>query len=456
MKNNLLLHGLWVLAAILSFAIGAKFFPANQGVDVAGPVGGVGKSGLADRGEKREAVEGALGVTPAGKPVGDNGQSGALQPLLRKLSGGDIEILGEQFRKGTNPIERRMAFTALLAGMTAENALQVRKQIEHMDHRSAEFREFHYAWGSVGGADAVMFGADTEEDDMAPALAGWASANPIAALNWFEDLDMENNPGFDPLLKDRKLEPGDLRNHLMRGLVQGLADNDPSSASQFVQDMVASGHEGAEGMIHIVAGAVMRSDSPADAALWSEGLPEGKMRDMAMHRMAGHFARSDPEAAASWAADFSGEPSSAGVIGEVGHNWATRDAQAAVDWLESLPAGNGQNIGMHRAMHQWAVRDPTAASEYLSTMPASDSKDAAVRGFSSRLAWENPQAAMSWAESIGSDEQRRNAIIGVGRAWSKRDADGAAEWMVSSGVSEDVQQAILNPPKRDDNGRQRR
>ena len=456
MKNNLLLHGLWILAAIFSFAIGAKFFPANQGVDVARPVGEVGKSGLADRGEKGEAVEGALGATPAGKPVGDNGQSGALQPLLRKLSGGDIEILGEQFRKGTNPIERRMAFTALLAGMTAENALQVRKQIEHMDHRSAEFREFHYAWGSVGGADAVMFGADTEEDDMAPALAGWASANPIAALNWFEDLDMENNPGFDPLLKDRKLEPGDLRNHLMRGLVQGLADNDPSSASQFVQDMVASGHEGAEGMIHIVAGAVMRSDSPADAALWSEGLPEGKMRDMAMHRMAGHFARSDPEAAASWATDFSGEPSSAGVIGEVGHNWATRDAQAAVDWLESLPAGNGQNIGMHRAMHQWAVRDPTAASEYLSTMPASDSKDAAVRGFSSRLAWENPQAAMSWAESIGSDEQRKNAIIGVGRAWSKRDADGAAEWMVSSGVSEDVQQAILNPPKRDDNGRQRR
>ena len=63
---------------------------------------------------------------------------------------------------------------------------------------------------------------------------------------------------------------------------------------------------------------------------------------------------------------------------------------------------------------------------------------------------------MSWAESIGSDEQRKNAIIGVGRAWSKRDADGAADWMVSSGVSEDVQQAILNPPKRDDNGRQRR
>ncbi len=456
MKNNLLLHGAWILAAILSFTIGANFFPANQRVDVAGPASGVGKSGLVDRGEKGNAVEGALGATPSGKPDGGNGQSDAFQPLLRKLSGGDIEILGEQFRKGTNPIERRMAFTALLAGLTAENALQVRKQIEHMDHRSAEFREFHYAWGAVGGAEAVMFGADTEEDDMSPALTGWASADPEAALAWFNNLDMENNAGFDALLKDRKIPAADLNGHLMRGLVQGLADANPDTASRFIQDMVASGHEGAEGMIHIVAGAVMRSDSPAEAALWSEGLPEGKMREMAMNRMAGHFARSDPEAAASWAENFSSEPSSAGVIGEVGQNWARRDAQAAVDWLESLPAGNGQNIGMHRAMHQWAERDPTSASEHLSTMAASDSKDAAVRGFSSRLAWENPQAAMSWAESIGSDEQRRNAIIGVGRAWSKRDADGAAEWMVSSGVSEDVQQAILNPPKRDDDGRRRR
>ena len=455
MKKNFLLHGAWIIAAVISFNIGAKFFPAGENGDQDRLAAG-GRKKLADERGNLAVGKGGLSKASAKQLSGGGVDSGSLEAVKRKLTDGDIESLGEQLRKGTNPIERRFAFTALLAGLTAENALQVRKQIEHMDHRSAEFREFHYAWGSVGGADAVMFGADTEEDDMSPALTGWASADPEAALAWFNNLDMENNAGFDALLKERKIPAAGLTGHLMRGLVQGLADANPDTASRFVQDMVASGHEGAEGMIHIVAGGVMRSDSPADAALWSEGLPEGKMRDMAMNRMAGHFARSDPEAAASWAENFSSQPESAGVIGEVGQNWAARDGQAAVDWLGSLPAGNGQNAGMHRALSQWAQRDPTAASEHLSSMAASEAKDAAVSGFSRRLAWENPQAAMSWAESIGSDDQRTESIISVGRAWSKRDASGAAEWMVSSGISEDVQQAILNPPKKDDNERRRR
>ena len=253
MKKNLLLHGAWIIAAVLSFNIGAKFFPAGGNDDKERMATGARKSPADERGSLAVGKGGSSKVS-AKRSGGDGVNPDALQPLLRKLSGGDIEILGEQFRKGTNPIERRMAFTALLAGLTAENALQVRKQIEHMDQRSAEFREFHYAWGAVGGADAVMFGADTEEDDMSPALTGWARADPEAALAWFENLDMENNAGFDALLKDRKIPAAALTGHLMRGLVQGLADANPDTATQFVQDMVASGHEGAEGMIHIVAG----------------------------------------------------------------------------------------------------------------------------------------------------------------------------------------------------------
>ena len=119
------------------------------------------------------------------------------------MSEAEVESLGEQFRNSTNPIERRLASSRLLEGLSAENALAVREQIAHLHHHSPEFREFHYAWGAVAGMEATMFGADTEEDDMSPALAGWASADPGAALAWFKGLDMENDRDFDPLLKDR-------------------------------------------------------------------------------------------------------------------------------------------------------------------------------------------------------------------------------------------------------------
>ena len=47
-------------------------------------------------------------------------------------SSADIERLGKRFRSAVDPIERRAAFMELLAGMTAENALEVRKQIAHL------------------------------------------------------------------------------------------------------------------------------------------------------------------------------------------------------------------------------------------------------------------------------------------------------------------------------------
>ncbi len=112
------------------------------------------------------------------------------------LSEREIELLGEKFRS-SNPIERRLAFSELLEGLTAENALLVREQIEHLSDKSPEYREFHYAWGAIGGVDAVLFGADTPGDDMAPTLSGWASTDPLGARAWLETLDMENDPAFD-------------------------------------------------------------------------------------------------------------------------------------------------------------------------------------------------------------------------------------------------------------------
>jgi hypothetical protein len=68
----------------------------------------------------------------------------------------DIRALGEKLRQSPDPIEQRLAFSKLLEGLTQENALLVREQIVHLDHRSAEFREFHFAWGAIAGAEAIL------------------------------------------------------------------------------------------------------------------------------------------------------------------------------------------------------------------------------------------------------------------------------------------------------------
>ena len=436
MNKTLLVHGTWLVVASCAFVIGYRMFPAHERNAVS--------SGL-----DRSSVDGggllAGGRTTVGMGVTADGQSGLGQA---SLSGRDIDLLGEMFRTAASPIERRLGFSKLLEGLSAENALQIREQIAHMDHRSSEFREFHYAWGAVAGEEAALFGASTKEDDMSPALAGWANADPNAALAWFKNLDMANDPRFDSLLKERKLNEANLRQHLMVGLVQGLANADPTMASEVIGEVAQGPHDrSAHRMMHTVVESVLRTNKPAGAVQWAEALPEGQSRNLAMSRVADRYADEDPQAAASWAESYTDNPENANVVGEVGHSWAAKDPNAAVDWVTSLPDSPGKHAGMHRALHQWADNDPAAASEYLATLPDSGVKNAAVSGFSRRLAWEDPQAAITWAGTISSEKQRADTMIGVGHAWMRKDEAAARDWALSAGLPENVQQAILNPKR---------
>jgi len=442
MNRNLFPHIIWILVASISFILGYKFFPAGDGRS-AKPVGlEQGDLSLADG--KSLKREGKGVSSQQGKGAGSEIGRDALSEK-KTLSDLEIESLGEKLKESTNPIDRRLAFSQLLQGLTAENALLIRDQIKDFDAGSPEFKEFHYAWGSIGGTDAIMFGVDTVEPDMSPALSGWASSDPQKAIAWFESLDMENDSSFDPLLKDRKMKAEDLRNHLMGGLVQGLADTDPDLAMRFVQEVLDSGNKAAHGMMHAPISAMIRTSSPLEAAQWASQLEEGFVRNQAMSRTADHFARKDFEAAKEWAESVSSNDGAERVIGPVTKNWASRDPEAAMDWVSSLPEGKAQHSGTWAALNGWAGKDPAAASDYLANMPDSEMRNVAISGFSDRLVWENPQAAMTWANSITSDEMRNDALTRVGRSWARKDPKAASDWADSTpGIPLTIQSEIDN------------
>jgi|GEM_PF-281177 len=440
------LHLIWGIAATAAFGVGYFVLPSSSEKGrVSIPRNGEragSKSGLEDEREGSRIKRGEM----AGVGLGAGAKEGISSILSQKvvLSESEITNLGETFRGSSDPVAKRLAFSKLLQGLTAENALLIREEIEGQDHRSAEFQEFHYAWGAVAGVDAIMFGIDTEEDDMKPALAGWAGVNPGDAMAWIEGLDMENDSRFDPLLKDRKLEINGLRHHLVSGIVEGLADTDPRQAAEFVERMVDSG-QAHPGQMHIVTGEVLRAaENPLEASIWADGLPEGRMRNEALGRVADHFAGRDPAGTAQWAEGFVSEPGMERVFWEVGANWAGRDPEAALNWASNLPAGENRQVGMRGSLNSWARRDPTAAGEYLQDMPASPMRDAAVAGYSTHVVWEDPTAAMSWAESIDAPEQRQEVMVEVARSWRRKGGQGLAEWLSGSGLSVDVQESIMS------------
>ena len=440
-------HIVWGAVAVAAFLAG--YFVLPSGSD--GPPGSVrlGSSGSRPGDQagissgKADPTAGTAGESATGSESVEKDEIARMLAEKITLSEADIGELGQTFRESSDPVAQRLAFSKLIQGLNADNALLIREQIEHKDHRSAEFQEFHYAWGAVAGVDAVIFGADTKEDDMKPALAGWAGASPQEAMAWIEGLDMANDSRFDPLLKERKLEVTGLRHHLMSGIIDGLADADPQRAAMFVERMVAEG-QADPGHMHIVTGEVLRAaESPLEASSWAEGLPEGRMRNEALGRVADHFAERKPAEAAEWAQGFASQPGTERIFWEVGANWAGRDPQAALEWVNDLPEGQSQQTGMRGSLNSWARRDPTAAGEYLQEMTPSPLRDAAIAGYSTRVVWEDPTAAMSWAESIGAPERRQEAMVEVARSWQRKGGQGLPEWLSGSGLSAEIQESIL-------------
>ncbi len=443
------LHLVWGAIAIAAFLAGYFVLPSNP---EEGPAfiprhgEGPGKAAQAAGNHSVKSEMALRGELP-GKETGRIGKDEVARMLAGKviLTESEIAELGERFKTSSDPVARRLAFSRLLRGLTAENALLVREQIADQDHRSAEFQEFHYAWGAVAGAEAVLFGIDTEEDDMKPALAGWAGSSPAEAMAWIEGLDMENDSRFDPLLKERKLEVNGLRHHFLSGIVEGLADTDTQQAADFVERMVASG-QAHSGHMHIVTGEVLRAaDSALDASSWAEALPEGQMRNEALGRVADHFAGRDPAKTAEWAQGFLGQPGTERIFWEVGANWAGRDPEAALEWVGDLPEGQSQQVGMRGSLNSWARRDPTAAGEYLQEMTPSPLRDAAIEGYSAIVAWEDPTSAMSWAEAIAAPERRQEAMVQVGRSWQRKGGQGLNEWLDTSGLPREARERIMAP-----------
>ena len=440
MRNSLFMHCGWFLIAIIAFVAGSvNRSPEKSSNSVKDDAHGSGQykrhsSSLSSlpslkHGRSSKTGEQAIttGLNKPGTPLDIT--AGLTADARKPLSDWDISELGQMMAKDSNPIRRRMAFNRLLRGLTAENAPLIREQVKSLRPESSEFKDFHYAWGAIAGAEAVLNGKKTREVDMAVTMSGWASAEPELAFNWVNEL------------------PEGDRDGLKGAMIAGIADNDPAAAARYAYQLASMGDRDADQMLGIVTSRVLSNGGHLEASVWAENLPDGPMRAAALDRVAHDYVARDPEGAAAWAERFAGEPHNARVIEEVGDEWAERDPVAAINWLNSLDTGAGKSAGLSSAFGEWARRDPQAASEHLITMPESPDRDSAISGFSRRLASENPEAAIAWAAEINDASARENALVRAGQSMFRRDASGTRAWLATSGLPQEAQQQIVNPPQ---------
>jgi hypothetical protein len=426
MKSSLIVHACWAAAAALAFGLGARS----------------GSHG-SDRDRESAAATGNRRLARTAEEVRDRAsrtrderetteKAGALARRFGAVAS-DIDTLISQTLRDPNPITRRLAFAKLLESMTPENALAMRGQLLELGADSAEWRDFHYAWGAIAGQEAFDQAADSPERDLAATLSGWAAANPAQAMAMLDALP-ESLQGQ--------------RDELTASVVAGLADHSRDIAADFVVRLGSQDSGRAAGLMDIVAREAIRAEGPAAASRWSESLPDGPLKGAAMSRVAEVYARQDPEAAARWAEAFAAESYAANAIERIGGGWARSNPIAAVGWLESLPAGNGQTAGLRTAFSDWEDSDPVAAGEYLMAMPQSPQRDSAISGFATGYAWQNPQIAIAWAQDIRDPALRESSLTRAGQAFYRRDPAGATAWLETSDLPAEARQQILQSDRR--------
>ena len=407
----------WIALAAMTFALGWHLKPSHVIETVRDQVSATGTVLPSDEDRRRSA-------TARGKGTADANKS-------RPLTSERIATLGERLRSATDPIAKREAFAELIAGLTVENALEIREQIAHLKDDDPDFRDFHYAWGKVAGLEAVLHGLETKDKkDMGPTLAGWASNDPGLAMDWYETLDNEGNGGAN-------------KQAMKAALVHGLAISNPSEAADFVYALGESGDKRAKEMMGIVIGKVVQSEGAQEAAQWATNLGAGELRGHALWEAGRQGIRENADATLAWASDLarSDDPNAGSLTYGVAQEMGWRDGPKVAEWLGSIDGG-AATAAHAPLLGGWVKSDPVAASEYVASMPPSESRDWAIGGMVHSHRWEDPVAAVAWANELSSAEGREKVMTLAAEAYVRQDPAAAAEWLPTSGLPIETQERL--------------
>ena len=423
MTQKKIIISIYCISPIIAFLIGSKIHSENEASNTTA----TSKAG------KLQTNIVASGDDNTPKPKTFEAELEALAELANDLDSSNIETIGKAVSEETDPLMRRKMFNLLLDKMTADNALEIREQVIKLDEKGTEFRDFHYIWGSMAGADAVIHGASTKETDIQITMEGWVSSSPDEAIEWYKGLDE---------LKINGLYTGWVK----KSLVDGLASTNIPQAVDFIKNLSDKGDRKANELIHDVALKLTRTMPLNEVADWATNLPNDGMRKTSTKAIGSTFGYSDPVPASKWASTLDSTLSSEAIY-SVGEAWARRDPAASSEWLSSLPESQATNKGIEKALQHWAAHDPKRASDHLISMPESNHKDRAINGFVSRVAKEDPQAAILWADTIQNESVRNEAFIKAGRAYLRNDRVAANEWLNASGLPNGIKDKINSPKK---------
>ncbi|MFT6179051.1 MAG: hypothetical protein ACJAQT_001576 [Akkermansiaceae bacterium] len=181
------------------------------------------------------------------------------------LSKEQIQTLVQIATKESNPIARRLAFDQLLSSLDEFTAIPIRTALAQNKADGEQWRLFDYAWSAGDPTVLEKNLPNTAEKHrqgfISNSLPGWAFADPVAAAEFVNDY-----------------EPGPVQDQFRNRLIEGLADNDIETATDFVTQLASDSHPNTPQYVRTVASEVFETQGLPGLQKWTEELPQGPLR----------------------------------------------------------------------------------------------------------------------------------------------------------------------------------
>jgi hypothetical protein len=339
-------------------------------------------------------------------------------------------------------LDRAERTASVLQQLDPENVLEVAAVYSHMINILDEYdiRPFAIAWARFDPAAALDHAiswpfVEKQKLGASAAIEGWAMSDPSGALEAYKEI------------RDRL--PG-LSEGMFVGLLAGWLYSGEEGLDEYLAGLSKQQRDTA---ITKVAARLMRVGGIDATMLWANAIAqndayEKRFKRLVFRRGIRMVGRWEPERAAAWAMEYTGQGFASDAPRIVAGLWGKRDGQAAMQWVRDHPDEESYELAVREAFRTWLASDRKGAVAWLESETLIAFHDPAILFYAKDLNDRVPEEAIGWCERIhDSDEQLRCLKLAAAK-WYQRDAVAAETWLQESPLDEEARRDARIPPEK--------
>jgi hypothetical protein len=360
--------------------------------------------------------------------------SAVLRETLIDASWQDPKLAAQYLDKLTAASDRNAGISAIAKAMSQTDPASALAWLDQVAVGATYGNALKGIFASLAQHDpatgANLLANLTTQVDRNAAIAqlarSWSGTDPLAALSWVQTL-----PDSDGAARDAALN----------SIVASLSKSDLADAFALVQN---SNDPTLLIRVAPTLATAMAQLDPQAALDWTNTLPNGPAKDLALSNVLVSLSQSDFPTAWSDATALPGGSGRDGAMGSLVSSLAKQDPAQAATLLPEFDTVAASLGATQAVAANWVKQDPRAVSVWINTLPAGSQRDTAVVPMITAQTTQDPATALAWATTIVDGQIRNQQILTIIKKWGNINPAAAANAVQSlSNISDTVRASLM-------------